>query len=145
PRLGRRVFHHHFPASFLIFSALVNIHHFILDGAIWKLRDGRIANLLLNSRERISGAASEAGGRLAVAWRWMAGTSNAARSLRVAAMLLLLVCGTVDQVRYYLALRTDNLLDLRRAASLDSFDSTLQMRLARREMEAGDPGAAEAA
>jgi len=41
------------PASFLIFTALVNLHHFILDGAIWKLRDGQIAALLLNTQERI--------------------------------------------------------------------------------------------
>jgi hypothetical protein len=32
----------------LVFS-VVNLHHFILDGAIWKLRDGRIAGLLLRS------------------------------------------------------------------------------------------------
>ena len=29
--------------------AAVNIHHFLLDGAIWKLRDGRIARVLLQS------------------------------------------------------------------------------------------------
>jgi len=29
-----------------VFS-VVNLHHFILDGAIWKLRDGRVARLLL--------------------------------------------------------------------------------------------------
>ena len=27
--------------------AVVNLHHFILDGAIWKLRDGRVARILL--------------------------------------------------------------------------------------------------
>lgn len=27
--------------------AMVNLHHFIMDGAIWKLRDGRISNILL--------------------------------------------------------------------------------------------------
>jgi tetratricopeptide (TPR) repeat protein len=27
--------------------AVVNLHHFILDGAIWKLRDGRVARMLL--------------------------------------------------------------------------------------------------
>lgn len=32
--------------AILLFS-VVNLHHFILDGAIWKLRDGRIASLLL--------------------------------------------------------------------------------------------------
>ena len=29
------------------FFAVVNLHHFILDGAIWKLRDGRVARILL--------------------------------------------------------------------------------------------------
>jgi hypothetical protein len=28
-------------------AAVVNIHHFVLDGAIWKLREGRISNILL--------------------------------------------------------------------------------------------------
>ncbi len=32
--------------AILAFSVL-NLHHFILDGAVWKLRDGRIARLLL--------------------------------------------------------------------------------------------------
>jgi len=58
PWLASRIFHHDFTASFLIFTALVNLHHFILDGAIWKLRDGRIASLLLNSRDRLAGVAS---------------------------------------------------------------------------------------
>jgi tetratricopeptide (TPR) repeat protein len=33
--------------SFLIMLTLINLHHFVMDGAIWKLRDGRIARLLL--------------------------------------------------------------------------------------------------
>jgi cytochrome c-type biogenesis protein CcmH/NrfG len=32
--------------AILVFS-VVNLHHFILDGAIWKLRDGRVARFLL--------------------------------------------------------------------------------------------------
>jgi tetratricopeptide (TPR) repeat protein len=32
--------------STLVF-AVVNLHHFVLDGAVWKLRDGRVARLLL--------------------------------------------------------------------------------------------------
>ncbi|HUA16921.1 MAG TPA: tetratricopeptide repeat protein [Verrucomicrobiae bacterium] len=145
PWLASRAFHHDFTASFLIFTALVNIHHFILDGAIWKLRDGRIASLLLNSRDRIADAASEAGGRFAAAFRWLGGSSGSARRLRVSAALVLLIWGTVDQARYYLALRTDNLRDLQRAATLDSFDSSLQMRLANKEIQDGDPKLAEAA
>jgi len=33
----------------LLVASVVNLHHFILDGAIWKLRDGRIAQVLLRS------------------------------------------------------------------------------------------------
>jgi tetratricopeptide (TPR) repeat protein len=145
PWLASRVFHHDFTTSFLIFTALVNIHHFLLDGAIWKLRDGRIAALLLNSRDRISDAASGAGSRLSQAWSWLTGETAGARQLRVSAALVLLLWGTVDQVRYYLSLHGDNLQDLQRAAALDSFDSSVQMRLAREEMKEGHAQPAEAA
>ena len=145
PWLASRAFHYDFTASFLIFTALVNIHHFILDGAIWKLRDGRIAALLLNSRERLSGAAAEAGGQFAAAWRWLAGSTSGARFLRVSAALALLAWGTLDQARYYFALHADDLGDLQRAEALNSFDSSLQMRLAQKEMQDGQPQQAEAA
>jgi tetratricopeptide (TPR) repeat protein len=145
PWLASRVFHHDFTASFLIFTSLVNIHHFILDGAIWKLRDGRIASLLLNSRERIADATAQASSRFAAACRWLAGDGAGARRLRVGAATMLLVWGAVDQARYYWAWHSNDLHDLHRAAALASFDSTLQMRLARKEMDEGDPRKAEAA
>ncbi len=40
---------------FLLVASAVNIHHFILDGAIWKLRSQKVASVLLRD-----GAASEA-------------------------------------------------------------------------------------
>ena len=148
PWLASRAFHYDFTSSFLIFTALVNIHHFILDGAIWKLRDGRIASLLLNSRERVSDAASEASGQFAAriteTGRWLVGTSPVARSLRLSFAVVLLAWGTVDQARYYLALHTDDLQDLQRAEALNSFDSSLQMRLAHRAMDDDQPQQAEA-
>jgi len=145
PWLASRVFHHDFTSSFLLFTALVNIHHFILDGAIWKLRDGRIAALLLNSKAGFADTAAEATGRMASRWRWLVGVSSGARALRVAAALILLVWGSVDQVRYYLALHSDDRRDLERAALLDSFDAPLQMRLARKKMDNGQPQEAESA
>lgn len=145
PWLASRILHHDFTASFLIFTALVNIHHFILDGAIWKLRDGRIAALLLNSRERIVDAAAETGGRFASGWRWLIGGTSGAHWLRIGAAAMLLVWGTVDQARYYLALHGEDLDDLQRAATLDSFDSSLQMRLAGKEIAEGKADLAEAA
>jgi tetratricopeptide (TPR) repeat protein len=41
----------------LLTSATVNLHHFVLDGAIWKLRDGRVARVLLRSAARGEAAA----------------------------------------------------------------------------------------
>jgi tetratricopeptide (TPR) repeat protein len=145
PWITSHVFHFDFTRSFLIFTALVNIHHFILDGAIWKLRDGRIANLLLNSQARFSDAASDAGSTLSASLRWLVGPTSAARSLRVGTAVALLAWGTIDQVRYYFALHDDNLPDLQRAAALNSYDTPLEMRLARKELDAGKPDAAVAA
>ena len=34
----------------LMVASVVNLHHFILDGAIWKLRDGRIARILIRNQ-----------------------------------------------------------------------------------------------
>ena len=42
--LGTRAFD---AGGALLAAAAVNVHHFVLDGAIWKLRDGRIARILL--------------------------------------------------------------------------------------------------
>jgi tetratricopeptide (TPR) repeat protein len=144
PWLASRIFHHDFAASFLIFTALVNLHHFILDGAIWKLRDGRIAALLLHPRGPLAEAAWQTRGRAGAAWEWLCGASAGARRLRVSAALLLLMWGTVDQARHYFSLRSD-VRDLQRAASFDSFDSQLQMRLGHQQWEDGNHQAAEAA
>ena len=139
PWLSSLVFHFDFTRSFLLFTALVNIHHFILDGAIWKLRDGRIAELLVNSRAQIAEGAMEARNRTLTALRWLAGTNSAARALRVGAVAALLAWGGIDQVHYYLSLHSGNLDDLKRAAALAPYDTPLQMRLAHRAMEEGNP------
>src|SRR6266700_1017394 len=118
PWLSSLVFHFDFTRSFLLFTALVNIHHFILDGAIWKLRDGRVAALLINSRAQIAEGTIEAGSRTMSTFRWLAGPSSAARTLRVGTASALLIWGCVDQVRYYFALHSSNLADLKRAASM---------------------------
>ncbi|MFP8879873.1 MAG: tetratricopeptide repeat protein, partial [Myxococcota bacterium] len=47
-------------------ASIVNIHHFVLDGAIWKLRDGRVARMLLRNRS----VASEAGAAPVRRRRW---------------------------------------------------------------------------
>ncbi len=42
----------------LLAAAAINIHHFILDGAIWKLRNSRIASVLIRSESEATGAAT---------------------------------------------------------------------------------------
>lgn len=139
PWLSSLVFHFDFTRSFLIFTALVNIHHFILDGAIWKLRDGRIAALLLNSRVHLAEGAMQAKDRTTAALRWLAGHTSTARTLRVATALALLVWGGLDQVHYYFALHDGDLGALKRAASLAPYDTPLQTRLARAALQEGKP------
>jgi tetratricopeptide (TPR) repeat protein len=51
----------------VLVAATVNIHHFILDGAIWKLRDGRVARILLRPRRSEGEETAASGGGS----RWM--------------------------------------------------------------------------
>lgn len=136
PWLASRIFHADFATSFLTFTALVNIHHFILDGAIWKLRDSRVASLLLESRG--DGAAAEPkAGRLAGVFHWLAGTTAPARGLRIALILLLLLWGGLDRLHFYWANVSASLSSLQRAARLNPDDSAVQTRLARAAEAAG--------
>ena len=132
PWIVSRVFHVDFAASFLTFTALVNIHHFILDGAVWKLRDSRVAALLVDhaaKEEQQAQTAAAAGGFWAAA-RWMAGDSGGARALRIGAALALIGWGLMDQMRFYWASEAKDMPALQRAAALNPYDSSLQASIA---------------
>ncbi|HEY7543416.1 MAG TPA: hypothetical protein VID27_00955, partial [Blastocatellia bacterium] len=117
------IFKYDFAMSFLIFASLVNIHHFILDGAIWKLRDSRIASLLIDTKA----TAKEAGATL---WAWLAGSNRQARALRFTAAIVLIAFAGLDQTKFYLG-ASDKISNLARASSLNPYDSQLHARLAR--------------
>ncbi len=137
PWLASYVFHYDYSASFLIFTALVNIHHFILDGAIWKLRDGRIAALLLNSKQEIAYVSRSARDKAASGFSWIIGASFPARALRIVAILFLVGLAALDVVRYGLASNPDSALRLQHADALNPYDSTVSLRLARQEIRSG--------
>ncbi len=137
PWLASYVFHYDFTSSFLIFTSLVNLHHFILDGAIWKLRDGRIAGLLLNSPARISQAANDMGGRLLRWARWSVSPSVGARALRIGAACALVLLAALDQTRFVLGMGVHQPWKLASAAKLNPFDGTVQLHIAREEANAG--------
>jgi tetratricopeptide (TPR) repeat protein len=129
PWLVSRLFHADFASSFLTFTALVNLHHFILDGAIWKLRDSRIATLLLGSKDDAAQSAVKPT-RTAMLFRWFAGSTSPARVLRVAMVVGLLLWGAMDQFHFYWANVSASLPSLERAARWNPDDSVLQSRLA---------------
>jgi tetratricopeptide (TPR) repeat protein len=117
-----------FAMSVLIFTAVVNIHHFVLDGAIWKLRDKRIRSLLTAADTKVANTPVQASwipaGR---PWRLIGAT---------AAVLLIILAG-MDRVRYYLGNRND-IPSLALAATINPHDSELQMRLGRAYESAGN-------
>ncbi len=139
PWIVSRLFHADFTASLLTFTALVNIHHFILDGALWKLRDTRIASLLVNTAapQSTREVSSSVGilGRL----RWFASPAPAARALRIGAVILLFAVAALDQLHFYWANRVDRLDALQRAAQLNPDDTGVQLRLAKAAARAGQP------
>ena len=53
----------------LLAASAVNIHHFILDGVIWRLRDDRIARMLLGPLAQREAAGTEPM-RQSRAWKW---------------------------------------------------------------------------
>jgi len=144
PWLASRLFHTDFAASFLTFTALVNLHHFILDGAIWKLRDSRIAALLLGARSE-SGKSAVAASATAKFFGWFAGTTASARVVRVLLLVGLLLWGAMDQLRFYWANVAASLGSLQRAARLNPDDSAVQSRLAAAADSAGKHNVALAA
>ncbi|MHB8503645.1 MAG: tetratricopeptide repeat protein [Candidatus Acidiferrales bacterium] len=146
PWIVSRVFHTDFAASFLTFTALVNIHHFILDGAIWKLRDSRISSMLLDTQQKVSAAGAVVKqNKFAMAAGWLTGQAAAARALRIAAVVLLFTWAGVDQLHFWWSSEANSLPALERAAELNPDDSAVQIRLAHAEQIAGQRDAALAA
>ncbi len=145
PWIVSRVFHADFAASFLTFTAMVNIHHFILDGAIWKLRDSRIAAMLLDGKQKSEGVEADSHNSFARVTRWLVGDAPGARVLRIATVTLLFVWAAVDQVHFWWSSEASALPVLQRAAAMNPDDSSVQMRLAHAEQRAGKNEAALAA
>jgi len=99
---------------FVVLAAAVNIHHFILDGAIWKLRDGRVARILIR-REAQPESAQPASPRQ----RWFAGAVYAAGGLATLGVLFSLA---VRQLAFEPALRRGDLGAAQRSLRhLDAF------------------------
>jgi len=135
PWLISYLFRYDFTASFLIFTALVNIHHFVLDGAIWKLRESRIASLLISSPAKVTSSLWGLAG-------WVASPRRSARIFREAAATALLLLAFVDQARFFLTASANNVSRLSRAVRLNPYDSSARDSLGRARQDVGDLDAA---
>jgi tetratricopeptide (TPR) repeat protein len=109
--------HMDFTASVIAVTAIVNIHHFMIDGVVWKLRDPRVASALTTDADLTPRAGDRHRSRV--------------RLVAVAAVtLVLLALAGIDQWRYRLALREDAAA-LASAAALTPHDSAVHSRLLR--------------
>lgn len=144
PWLASRLLGHDFVESFLIFMALVNLHHFILDGAIWKLRDGRIARLLLGRQAPAPDILEGETPAFRHHLGWLFGPTSPARFTRYALGAGILAVGAIDQVQYLQTQRSARPDTLELAARLNPSDTRVPFRRAQLAMQAGDTAAARA-
>jgi tetratricopeptide (TPR) repeat protein len=146
PWLVSYIFHYDFTTSFLIFTALVNIHHFLLDGALWKLRDSRISSVLIGRGAKTD--VGEIAGAFPTAEPAAPGLARrmfSAPAFRVSLVALLFLWGGMDQIHFALGTDEGNLAALQRAARMNPYDSMLEARIATAETKAGQRGEAVAA
>jgi hypothetical protein len=116
----------------LVVSALVNLHHFVLDGAIWKLRDGRIARILLG--DPAEGPRETPRVRPALAW-----TAAAAGALCLAVTLY---AGFETEHGFNAALERGDVAradaSMRRLGWIGRDGSEMRLRLAEKAATLGD-------
>ena len=134
PWLASYAAHVDFTASVLVVTAIVNIHHFMVDGVVWKLRDTRVATTLTTE-----GAAAALPTALSETNRRPAGVPTT-RTMRrgveailragvaAVAVLALAALAAVDQWRYRLVLDADA-SSLQTAVELNPYDGAAQSRL----------------
>jgi tetratricopeptide (TPR) repeat protein len=155
PWLVSYIFHYDFTTSFLIFTALVNIHHFLLDGALWKLRDSRVASLLIDPGPGTQSGAQQTSAKRATK-KTLGEKVPAAALTRTKKFLmspvfqlslvgLLFLWGGLDQLHFALGTDESNLSSLLRASQLNPYDAMLQARIGNASTKAGQKDEAVAA
>jgi tetratricopeptide (TPR) repeat protein len=142
-----------FTSSVLIVTAIVNIHHFMIDGVVWKLRDPRVTQALVEpgpgAMAPSSPGLSPARGRsllpgAAVFARIVASRALTRAGLGAAALALVMLAA-VDQWRYALAQRVSDRTALETASALNPYDGAVHIKLARAAIQTGDRPSAERA
>ena len=127
PWLASYAAHVDFIASMLVVTAIVNIHHFMIDGVVWKLRDSRVATAL-TSESPAAGAQPIAPTRRPAFLR---------ASLAAVSVAALAILAVVDQWRYRLTVVGADASSLQAAVDLNPYDSGAQARLLNELVDSG--------
>jgi tetratricopeptide (TPR) repeat protein len=127
--------HADFTSSALIVAAVVNIHHFVLDGVVWKLRNPRVSHALVS----LDSPAMQP----TLAQARPPAHSTRRRVMLVAAAVALVALALVDQVRYVLTSQSVDAAALEVARALNPHDSRVHLKLATAANRSGARDAAE--
>ena len=141
PWLASYTWHADFTVSVFIVASIINIHHFMIDGVVWKLRNPRVGQMLVGGSSATQGAdaTTPLATRPRVARRTILTLS------RNVAVALLLILAAVDQWRYRLAIGHGDRDGLEAATRINPYDSGAYFRLAQAAGQAGDATSAEVA
>lgn len=115
PWLASTIGHLDFTTSMLIVTAVVNLHHFMIDGVVWKLRDARVSAALTSDAATVAEPAAARRGRN--------------RAILALAAFALVALAAVDQWRYRLTLREQDTAALQQAIALNPYDAPVHSRL----------------
>jgi tetratricopeptide (TPR) repeat protein len=108
----------------LIVTAIVNLHHFMIDGVVWKLRDARVSAALTTD----TAAVAEAPATL---------RRGRNRALIVAGAVALVALAAVDQWRYRLTLSKLDAAALQQAIAINPYDAPVHSKLLSTLIESG--------
>ena len=113
----------------LLVASTVNLHHFVLDGAIWRLRDDRVGRVLVNEAPIVAAPIGE-GGR-----SWLAPLVFGTGAVFVVSQIVNALEGHAFARSFERreASRAEQALDRLRLVASDAFDLRLQLGLLARE------------
>ncbi|MEM9157911.1 MAG: tetratricopeptide repeat protein [Verrucomicrobiota bacterium] len=135
PWLVSIIFQHDLFQSALIFTALVNIHHFMLDGAIWKLRDNRISRIFFGNPNTHQHSHDHESTPQII--DWLFSKQLFPRLIRTTAVLSLVGFAIADQSLNLLTLKGATKDQVSLAQRLNPHDSRVQLRLAEHLLREG--------
>jgi Tfp pilus assembly protein PilF len=118
PWIASLIGHADFASSVLIVAATVNLHHFILDGVVWKLRDPKVSQALVQVESPAPALDLQPAPR-----------PKRARYVLAAAGVAVVALALVDQVRYAMTSPGADIAALERARTLNPRDSRVHLAL----------------